>query len=88
MEAVQAMHTVLAKFDQNSYLRRVFLITGENILMEEKPDDTIWGVGLYAKNPKIFIHQGRLPEKKSTWGLPHVSAIGFDVRVNAHFGRH
>jgi ribA/ribD-fused uncharacterized protein len=55
-EASNAMHTgLLAKFEQNPYLRRVLLSTGENILVEANPHDTIWGIGLDAKNPKVFV---------------------------------
>ena len=54
-DAIEAMHTGLkAKFDQNSYLRNVLLSTGEDILVEANPNDTTWGAGLNAKDPKIF----------------------------------
>ena len=38
----------------NSYLRNVLLSTGEDILVEANPNDTTWGAGLNAKDPKIF----------------------------------
>lgn len=41
------------KFTQNPALRDYLLATGERILVEASPYDTIWGVGLGAEDPRI-----------------------------------
>ncbi len=41
----------IAKFGQNTALRAFLLQTGERILVEASPRDTIWGIGLSADNP-------------------------------------
>lgn len=38
------------KFSQNEQLRQVLLSTGESILVEASPLDTIWGIGMDANN--------------------------------------
>ena len=43
----------LAKFSQHSSLKQFLLDTGETILVEASPTDTIWGVGLAQDNPLI-----------------------------------
>ena len=42
----------LAKFSQNSELKKHLLKTGKAVLVEAAPRDQIWGIGLGAKNPK------------------------------------
>jgi ribA/ribD-fused uncharacterized protein len=41
------------KFNQNPELQEYLVNTGESILVEASPYDTIWGVGLSADDPKI-----------------------------------
>lgn len=41
----------LAKFSQNPNLKEFLLSTGDRILVEASPYDTIWGIGLPADNP-------------------------------------
>lgn len=41
----------LAKFGQHPDLRAFLLATGERVLVEASPRDTIWGIGLGAQNP-------------------------------------
>jgi ribA/ribD-fused uncharacterized protein len=41
----------LAKFSQNARLKQLLLGTGERILVEASPLDTIWGIGLAADHP-------------------------------------
>jgi len=40
------------KFAQNKDMRDILLGTGDKILVEASPMDTIWGIGLGASNPK------------------------------------
>lgn len=42
----------LAKFSQNPKLSTFLLRTGQKVLVEASPRDTIWGIGLGEKNPK------------------------------------
>lgn len=42
-----------AKFGQNPDMRRALLATGDKLLVEASPLDTIWGVGLRADDPRI-----------------------------------
>jgi ribA/ribD-fused uncharacterized protein len=41
-----------AKFSQNPTLRAFLLSTGERVLVEVSPKDTIWGVGLGEEDPR------------------------------------
>ncbi len=43
----------LLKFSQNSDLKNYLLNTGERVLVEASPVDSIWGVGLAADNPLV-----------------------------------
>lgn len=40
------------KFSQNESLKKFLLSTGNKIIVEAAPRDTIWGIGLGASNPK------------------------------------
>lgn len=42
----------LAKFSQNPVLRQFLLSTGDKILIEASPKDTIWGIGLEESAPE------------------------------------
>ncbi|MEM7744428.1 MAG: NADAR family protein [Pseudomonadota bacterium] len=42
-----------AKFGQNKGLRRKLFQTGEKMLVEASPLDTIWGIGLDAENARL-----------------------------------
>ncbi len=42
----------VAKFRQNSDLRTYLLNTGEQVLVEASPVDTVWGVGLAQDDPR------------------------------------
>jgi ribA/ribD-fused uncharacterized protein len=48
----------VAKFGQNDELRRFLVATGEAILVEASPTDTVWGIGLAADSP-----DARLPSR-------------------------
>ena len=43
----------LAKFSQNDDIKQKLLATGDAILCEANPKDSIWGVALKAHDPKI-----------------------------------
>lgn len=45
----------LAKFTQNTKLKEFLLSTGDKILVEASPKDTIWGIGLSADDPNVCI---------------------------------
>ncbi|HET9143781.1 MAG TPA: NADAR family protein [Actinophytocola sp.] len=42
----------LAKFSQHPDLRRFLLNTGDRVLVEASPVDTVWGIGLAADDPR------------------------------------
>lgn len=42
----------LAKFEQNADLRERLLATGDRIIAEASPTDTIWGIGLTNGDPR------------------------------------
>lgn len=44
-------HANLAKFSQNENARQTLLSTGNKILAEASPYDTIWGIGMEASDP-------------------------------------
>jgi len=48
----------LAKFAQNPDLRALLLGTGDKIIVEASPLDTIWGIGLGPDHPDA-VHPGR-----------------------------
>ena len=41
-----------AKFDQHADLRRFLLSTGNRVLVEASPEDSVWGIGLAADDPR------------------------------------
>lgn len=41
----------VAKFGQHDDLRKFLLSTGDRVLVEAAPRDTIWGIGMGASNP-------------------------------------
>lgn len=43
----------MAKFSQSPALREILLSTGEALLVEASPDDTVWGVGLSISDHRI-----------------------------------
>lgn len=45
----------VAKFGQHADLRAFLLATGDRILVEASPRDTIWGIGLGASNPDARV---------------------------------
>jgi ribA/ribD-fused uncharacterized protein len=52
--AVAQQHVIrgnLLKFQQNPKLKQVLLATGNQVLAEASPYDTIWGIGLSIKHP-------------------------------------
>lgn len=44
----------MAKFGQHRALRSFLLGTGERVLVEASPSDTIWGIGLSAAQPEAM----------------------------------
>nr|WP_019853716.1 NADAR family protein [Actinopolyspora mortivallis] len=57
----------MAKFGQHDQLCRFLLGTGERILVEASPVDTVWGIGLTADDSRA-----RNPER---W--PGLNLLGF-----------
>jgi ribA/ribD-fused uncharacterized protein len=45
----------VAKFRQSAELGEFLLATGEAILVEASPTDTVWGIGLAAENPDARV---------------------------------
>ena len=44
----------IAKFSQNEKLLNYLLSTGEKILVEASPKDTVWGIGLDESSPEAI----------------------------------
>lgn len=44
----------LAKYSQFDDYKSVLLSTGEKQLVEVNGKDTIWGIGLYANDPRVL----------------------------------
>ena len=42
----------LAKFEQNDRLRAALLETGERVIAEASPHDSIWGIGFHESEPE------------------------------------
>merc|ERR1719364_313807 len=49
-----AFEVVRQKFDSCKKLRAVLLSTGDAILVEAAPNDTIWGVGLSMTDDRVY----------------------------------
>lgn len=43
----------IAKFGQNLHLLKFLLSTGEAVLAEASPYDTVWGIGVAASDPRV-----------------------------------
>lgn len=56
-----------AKFGQNAELRRYLLETGDKVLVEASPMDSIWGIGLAGDDPAA--------ERPQEW--PGLNLLGF-----------
>ena len=46
------LHGNLAKFSQNEEMRLALIQTGDHRLAEASPHDTLWGIGLSARDPR------------------------------------
>jgi len=57
----------LEKFSQNGVLRRFLLSTGDSILLEASPTDSIWGIGLSQDDPRAT----------DPWSWPGLNLLGF-----------
>src|SRR5688500_3024032 len=42
----------IAKLDQNAELKAFLLSTGDDVLVEASPKDTVWGIGLAENDPR------------------------------------
>ncbi|MEV5706274.1 NADAR family protein [Actinoallomurus sp. NPDC052274] len=63
-----------AKFGQHSGLRNFLLATGDRVLVEASPYDTVWGIGLSASQPEAA--------RPSAWrGLNLLGFALMDVRT-------
>lgn len=61
------------KFSQNQRFADYLIATGDRILVEASPRDTIWGIGLGAENPKA--------QHPDTWrGLNLLGFVLMEVR--------
>ncbi len=61
-EEIRKQNSNYAKFLQNKELLDFLLSTGNKILVEASPYDTIWGVGMEEANPQInnpFLWKGQ-----------------------------
>lgn len=47
-------NVLLKKFTQNETLKLILLSTGDKVLVEASPLDSIWGIGLAADNPRLL----------------------------------
>ena len=54
-EYVRNSNTHFHKFKGNGDLRDFLLDTGDKILVEASPYDTIWGIGMKEDNPDCLI---------------------------------
>jgi ribA/ribD-fused uncharacterized protein len=62
----------LNKFSQNSELGNYLLATGDKVLVEASPMDTIWGIGLAKDDPKATNPKEWLGENKLGFALMEV----------------
>ncbi len=58
-----------AKFGQNAALRAYLLETGDKVLVEASPVDSVWGIGLAADDPRA--------EDPKSW--PGLNLLGFAI---------
>merc|ERR1719313_1122507 len=49
-----AFEVVRQKFDSSKMLRAVLMSTGDAILVEAAPNDSIWGVGLSINDDRVY----------------------------------
>jgi ribA/ribD-fused uncharacterized protein len=58
----------IAKFSSHTALRAFLINTGDRVLVEASPADTIWGIGLAAHHPDV--------ENPDKWlgFVPHIPA--------------
>lgn len=61
----------LKKFGQNPEFKEFLLDTGDRVLVEVSPVDTIWGIGLAADSPSI--------EDPSQWKV--LNLLGYALMV-------
>jgi len=54
----------LAKFGQNAGLKKLLMATGNKTIVEASPDDTLWGIGMYASDPRATQPSKWLGENK------------------------
>lgn len=45
---------IYSKFSQNEEFKKILLATGDKIIVEAAPNDTIWGIGMHASDPDIL----------------------------------
>lgn len=51
------VHGCYLKFSQNLAMKAELLATGDRILVEASPDDSIWGIGLEESDPRCLDRQ-------------------------------
>ncbi len=62
----------LLKFKQNTQLREYLLATGDKVLVEASPIDSIWGIGLHKDDERALDPKAWLGENKLGFALMEV----------------